>query len=247
MKILIIEDEIPAQIQLERLIISCYPDCDVVGKVCSVKSAVEWLNANSADLIFMDVELSDGLCFEIFKQVEVKIPVIITTAYDNYAVKAFKVNSVDYLMKPIDKEDFIAAVDKTLKQRSLPIDVVQLKQMLTGEFVYKQRFTVKLGDHIIVLDIQDIAYCFVEEKITYIITHEGKKYISDFTLDAMEEQLDPKLFFRLTRGCLAHIKAIRSIVKYSNSRLKILLQPAYGEDILVSRVRIPLFMNWLEG
>ncbi|MDR2448512.1 MAG: LytTR family DNA-binding domain-containing protein [Prevotellaceae bacterium] len=249
MKILIVEDEIPAQVQLERLICMCYPDFEIVGKITSVKSAVEWLATQTADLIFMDVELSDGVCFEIFNQVEVTAQVIITTAYDNYAVKAFKVNSIDYLLKPIGRDDFTDAVTKFLrrKQPSVPFDIEALKQLILPQAKYKQRFTVRLGERIIVLDTADIAYFYAEEKATFMITHENKRYLSDFSLDAIEEQLNPKEFFRLTRGCIAGIRAIGTIAKYSNSRLKVLLQPPYHENILVSRVRIPLFLNWLEG
>lgn len=249
MKVLIVEDEIPAQVQLERLIRTCYPDFEIAGKITSVKSAVEWLGAQTADLIFMDVELSDGVCFEIFNRVEVSAQVIITTAYDNYAVKAFKVNSVDYLLKPISKDDFTNAVTKFLKrkQADTPFDVATLKQLLLPQTSYKQRFTVRRGERIIVLDTAEIAYFCAEEKATLMVTHENKKYLSDLPLDAIEAQLNPKEFFRLTRGCIANIKAIEAIVKYSNSRLKILLQPSYHEHILVSRVRIPLFLSWLEG
>jgi DNA-binding LytR/AlgR family response regulator len=249
MKVLIIEDEMPAQVQLERLVRTCYPDVEIVGKITSVKAAVAWLSAQTADLIFMDVELSDGVCFEIFNQVEVSAQVIITTAYDNYAVKAFKVNSIDYLLKPINKDDFTAAVTKFLKrmQGVAPFDVDALKQLVLPRTTYRQRFTVRLGERIIVLDIADIAYFCAEDKLTFMVTHENKRYLSDLPLDALEEQLNPKDFFRLTRGCIAHIKAIDAIVRYSNSRLKISLRPSYPEPILVSRVRIPLFLNWLEG
>ena len=214
-----------------------------------MKSAVEWLATQTADLIFMDVELSDGMCFEIFNRLEVTAPVIITTAYDSYAVKAFKVNSIDYLLKPINRDDFTNAVTKFLKrkQTAVPIDVESLKQLISPRVKYKQRFTVRLGERIIVLDTADIAYFCAEEKATFMITHENKRYLSDFSLDTIEEQLNPKEFFRLTRGCIAGIKAIGTIAKYSNSRLKVLLQPPYYENILVSRVRIPLFLNWLEG
>ncbi|MCL2098092.1 MAG: LytTR family DNA-binding domain-containing protein [Bacteroidales bacterium] len=249
MKVFIVEDEIPAQIQLERLITTHYPHFEITGKATSIKATVDWLNKHTADLIFMDVELSDGLCFEIFKQTTVKSPVIIVTAYDNYAVKAFKINSIDYLLKPVHKNDFVDAVEKVLK-RNAPLsslDVTALKQILQPKIAYKERFTIKLGDRIIVLNVNDIAYFCAEDKSTFIITCENKKYLSDLSLDSIEELLDPKLFFRLTRGCIANINAIQSIVKYSGSRLKISLQPAYNEAILVSRVRIPLFLEWLEG
>ena len=249
MKVFIIEDEIPAQIQLERLINTCYPFFEVTGKSASIRSAVEWLQTNHADLIFMDVELSDGLCFEIFKMTSVQTPVIIVTAYDNYAVKAFKVNSIDYLLKPVHRDDFIEAVEKVLKRNTpaLPLDVMALKKILQPEHSYKERFTVKLGNAIVVLNVSDIAYFYAQDKFTYMVTRDQKKYLSDLTLDATEEMLDPKTFFRLTRGCIAHISAIHSIVKYSNSRLKISLQPPCEESVVVSRVRIPPFLDWLEG
>jgi DNA-binding LytR/AlgR family response regulator len=249
MKVLIVEDEIPAQVQLERLISAHYPHFEVAGKTTSIKATVDWLNRHTADLIFMDVELSDGLCFEIFRQTTVKTPVIIVTAYDNYAVKAFKINSIDYLLKPVHKDDFVEAVEKVLKRNTPPasLDVTALKQILQPEITYKERFTVKLGNRIIVLNVSDIAYFYAEDKSTFIVTGENKKYLSDLSLDAIEELLDPKLFFRLTRGCIAGINAIQSIIKYSGSRLKISLQPTYNEDILVSRVRIPLFLDWLDG
>ena len=249
MKVFIVEDEIPAQIQLVRLISTYYPHFEVIGKAASIKSTVDWLQTHSADLIFMDVELSDGLCFEIFNQIKVKSPVIIVTAYDNYAVKAFKVNSIDYLLKPVHKDDFIAAVEKVIKRNAplLPLDVQALKQIFQPKVAYKERFTIKLGNRIIVVNIEDIAYFCSEDKLTCIVTRKEKKYLSDQSLDAIEEMLDPKLFFRLSRSCITHISAIQSIVKYSHSRFKITLLPATEEPVLVSRVRIPLFLSWLEG
>ena len=249
MKVLIVEDEVPAQIQLERLINAHYPHFEVIGKVTSIKATVDWLRDHSADLIFMDVELSDGLCYEIFKQTTVQTPVVIVTAYDRYAVEAFKVNSVDYLLKPVHRDDFIEAVERALK-RNAPLaswDVTALKKIFQPQSGFRERFTIKLGDRIIVLNISDIAYFCAEEKSTFIVTCEAKKYLSDLTLDTIEEQLDPKQFFRLSRGCITHIDAIGSIVKHANSRLKITLQPDYHEAILVSRVRTPLFLDWLEG
>jgi len=249
MKVLIVEDEVPAQIQLERLISAHYPHFEVVGKVTSIKATVDWLRDHSADLIFMDVELSDGLCYEIFKQTMVQTPVIIVTAYDHYAVEAFKINSVDYLLKPVHRDDFIEAVKRALKRNAplASLDVAALKKIFQPQSGYKERFTVKLGNMIIVLNVSDIAYFCAEEKSTFIVTCNGKRHLSDLTLDTIEEQIDPKQFFRLSRGCIAHIDAIRSIVKTSNSRLKISLQPACDESVLVSRVRVPLFLDWLEG
>ncbi|MDR2585575.1 MAG: LytTR family DNA-binding domain-containing protein [Prevotellaceae bacterium] len=249
MRVLIVEDEVPAQIQLERLINIHYPHFEVVEKIPPIKGCVSWLRDNKADLIFMDVELSDGLCYEIFKQTKVMAPVVIVTAYDNYAIEAFKVNSVDYLLKPVGRDDFVEAVERALK-RNVPLaslDVKAIRELFQPQTEYKERFTIKLGDKIIVLNVGDIAYFYSLEKSTYMTTYEGIKHLSDLTLDTIEEQIDPKYFFRLSRGCIAHIDAIKSIVKYSNSRLKVSLLPELNEVILVSRVRASQFLNWLEG
>lgn len=250
MKALIIEDEIPAQIQLERLIGQTFPSLEVIAKIDSVNGAVSWLSENTPDLIFMDVELSDGQCFEIFKKIEIKAPVIITTAYNNYAIKAFKVNSIDYLLKPIDKTEFIAAVEKSIKLIEKPLpDYSKIEELFTRSMPkeYKKRFTVRIGDKILILNLSDIAYFYSEEKATFITTIEGKRYISDLTLDALEEMLNPKEFFRLTRGCIANIQSIKTVSRYFNSRLKVSLIPTLDQEILVSRIRIPQFMAWLEG
>lgn len=250
MKVLIIEDEIPAQIQLERMINGSFPTFEVVAKIDSVRGAVQWLESNNVDLIFMDVELSDGQCFEIFKQINIEKPVIITTAYNDYAIKAFKVNSIDYLLKPIDRNEFINAVEKSklAALKALP-NYHQIEELLTKALPkeYKKRFTVKLGDKILILSTSDIAYFYSEDKATFIVTNEGKRYISDLTLDALEEQLSPKDYFRLSRGCITHIQSIKSVSRYFNSRLKVILTPPVLEDVLVSRIRIPQFLKWLEG
>ena len=250
MNILIIEDELPAQMQLERLIKSFYPESEIVAKIDSVKASVSWLKKNRADLIFMDVELSDGQCFEIFRQVSLDVPIIITTAYSNYAIKAFKVNSIDYLLKPIDNNEFVDAVEKSIRfnQKKGP-DFQQLEKLLTQNITkeYKKRFTVKVGDHIVILNLEEIAYFYSEEKVTFIMTTSGKRYILDFSLDNLEDQLNPKDFFRLSRGCIAGIHSVKSVSKFFNSRLKIKLDPPTKSDMLVSRIRIPEFLKWLEG
>jgi len=249
-KILVIEDEIPAQIQLEKLIMTNFPDSEILAKLESVASAVKWLNQNQPDLIFMDVELSDGQCFDIFKQITVKVPVIITTAYNSYAIQAFKVNSIDYLLKPIDNEEFIDAVDKSIRvnQKKRP-DYELLEKLLIKSSVkeYKKRFIVKHSDQILILNTEDIAYFYSEEKATFIVNRAGKRFLSDLSLDNLEDQLDPKNFFRLSRGCMANILSVQSVSKHFNSRLKIKLNPPLIESILISRVRVPDFLNWLEG
>ena len=250
MKILIIEDEIPAQIQLEKLIMTHFPDSEIMAKLDSVQGSVKWLGQNRPDLIFMDVELSDGQCFDIFRQTTVSVPVIITTAYNTYAIQAFKVNSIDYLLKPIDDADFVSAVEKSIRinQQNRP-DYSLLEKLLVKSSAkeYKKRFVVKQSDQIIILNTDDIAFFYSEEKATFIVNKAGKRYISDTSLDTLEEQIDPKNFFRLSRGCIANIVSVQSVSKHFNSRLKIKLTPPVIEDVLISRIRVPEFMNWLEG
>lgn len=250
MKVLIVEDEIPAQMQLERLLKAHFPDSEIMAVLTSVQKAVDWLAVHSPELIFMDVELSDGQCFEIFKRTDVQAPVIITTAYDQFAIKAFKVNSVDYLLKPIDSTEFVKAVEKSSRMnKSAQTDLKALEQLLQKSTPkeYKKRFILKHNDQINVLQVDEIAYFFSEDKVTFIVNRGGKKFISDYSLDSLEEQLDPKSFFRLSRGCIASIQSVKSVSKHFNSRLKIKLEPAVVDDILVSRIRVPDFLNWLEG
>jgi DNA-binding LytR/AlgR family response regulator len=250
MKILIVEDEIPAQIQLERLIGAYYPDFEIMARIESVNEAIKWLKEKKPDLIFMDVELSDGQCFDIFREVVVDVPVIITTAYDNFAIKAFKVNSVDYLLKPIEGEDFRLAVEKSLRltQKS-QMDFNALERLITKSAPreYKRRFITKHNDQIHVLQVEDIAYFYAEQKATFIVNKAGRRFISDYSLDNLEEVLDPKNFFRLSRGCIASINSVKVVSKYFNSRLKIKLDPPVLEEVIVSRIRVQEFLDWLEG
>lgn len=250
MKVLIVEDEIPAQMQLERLLKAHFPDTEISAVLTSVEKATDWLAVNAPDLIFMDVELSDGQCFDIFKRVDVKAPVIITTAYDQFAIKAFKVNSVDYLLKPIESTEFVKAVEKSSRvSKSSLTDLKALETLLmkSAPKEYKKRFITKHNDQIIVLQVEEIAYFYAEDKATFIVSRSGKRYFSEYSLDNLEDQLDPKGFFRISRGCIANIHAVKSVTKHFNSRLKIKLEPVFVEDILVSRIRVPEFLNWLEG
>jgi len=248
MKILILEDEIPAQMQLKRLLSNNYPDFEISAALSSLVSAAAWLKNNTVDLIFMDVELSDGICFELFKMTEIKSCVIITTAYESYALEAFRVNSIDYLLKPLDESMFVKAVDKCLRMKVNPGYSQEIvSKILTSSKVYKQRFTVKLGTKIIVINTGDIAYFYAENKSTYIVTKDKRTLLTDFSLEAIEEQLNPEFFFKLSRSCIAKITSIDSISRHFNSRLKVILNPPFKEDIYVSRVRVPAFLEWLEG
>lgn len=253
MNILIIEDEKFAQEKLQSLIARHCPTGRVIGAIGSIQDAVAFLKmATPPDLIFMDVELSDGLCFEIFKRVQVESKVIITTAYDQYAINAFKVGSIDYLLKPIDTEEFQKAIQRaqqsTIKDSSYHVKYDNLLNALQ-KTTSKERFTVRIGDRIMVIETANIAYFFAEEKFTYLVTTDAHKYITDLTLDGIADMVDARQFFRLSRGCIARIEAIKSVSKYLNGRLKVELAPKnmINEAPLVSRQRVHDFMQWLEG
>lgn len=252
--VLIVEDEIPAQANLQRAI-ERFPDLSVIGTISSVAGAVEWLRDadNRADIVFMDVELSDGMCFDIFAKTEVRGKVVITTAYDNYAVKAFRVNSIDYLLKPVDPEELRAAVERCRAAlESTPaqptFDLEALRSALAGEqHDYKKRFVVKLGDRLAVIDTAQVAYFYAEDKSTYLVTGENRRYILDTSLDTVSEQVDPARFFRISRNCTVAIDAIANISKHLSNRLKVTLEPRPDFEVFVSRSRTTDFLAWLEG
>lgn len=249
MRVFIIEDEMPAEINLKRALKHNFDDVEFVGRAHSVTSAVAWLKANGdqPDIIFMDVELSDGMCFEIFKQVDIKAKVIITTAYDSYAIKAFKVNSVDYLLKPIDHRELVDAVMKCRREAEKPFadPASPIASSPNANKEYKQRFAVKIGDKIVIVAVAEIAYFYSEEKTSYIVTRDEKKYIVDFSLDSVMPMLDPHDFFRLSRAYITHIRAIKSVTRHIGGRLKVVLAPKPSECPYVSRVRINEFVRWL--
>ena len=255
-QVLIIEDEIPAQANLQRSIERLFDDLEVVGIESSVQGAVRWLRAaeHRADIIFMDVELSDGMCFDIFAETEVHGKVIITTAFDNYAVKAFRVHSIDYLLKPIDPELLQAAVARcraALEAESGPsINLEQLRSVLTQQpeaTAYKKRFVVKFGDRLSVIDTAQVAYIHAEDKSTHLVTTENRSYVLDTSLDTVSEQLDPQHFFRISRNCTVAVSAIAGISKHPSNRLKVTLDPKPDFEVFVSRSRTADFMTWLEG
>lgn len=247
MRVLIIEDEPLAQQELVRLINKRFPAFEVSAVLDSVEGSVDWLKDNCADLIFMDIQLSDGIGFDIFEQVEVKTPVIFTTAFDKYALRAFQVNSIGYLLKPIIEEDLVKSIDK-LNTSIYDFDNLnKLLGVLKAVKIYKNRFSIKSGDKFIFVDIADVAYFYAEERVTFVVTHKNSRHIIEYTLDALEPLLDPHVFFRITRGCIASIVSIGGVSKYFNSRLKIKLTPIFENELLVSRVRMPTFLKWLDG
>jgi DNA-binding LytR/AlgR family response regulator len=250
MKVLIIEDEIMAQSSLTRLLAQYHPDMDVVGTASSVSGAVAWLKdpANSVDVIFMDVELADGICFEIFRQVDIKAKVIMTTAYDSYALKAFEAGSIDYLLKPVDADALQRAVARVRQSRS-NIDVDALMKLIDNTAApkkeYKERYIIRINDRIVPLNISDIAYVYSEEKNNYLVTFDEQRYIIDSSLDVINEDLNPDNFFRISRSCIISMKAIRSIIKQTG-RLRITASPESPFEMTVSRSRVDDFLEWLE-
>ncbi len=251
MKVLIVEDEIMAQKSLTRMLTQNFPDMHIAGYASSIKSAVSWLKApeNSADIIFMDVELSDGECFEIFRQVEVKAKVIMTTAYDSYALKAFEAGSIDYLLKPIDPSALKRAVARC-RMSGGNIDVEALLKAFGGDAApkkeYKERYIVRFNDRIIPLLTSNIAYVYSEEKTNYLVTFDEQRYIIDSSLDVISEELNPSYFFRISRSCIISMKAISSIIKQQGGRLRINANPTPAFEMTVSRSRVDDFLEWIE-
>lgn len=254
MKILIVEDEPLAAAQLKKLIEEIRPD-SVIAAICdTVESAVNWLKANAApDLAFLDIHLGDGLSFEIFKKIELDIPVIFTTAYDHYAIQAFKVNSIDYLMKPVDKDEVIAALRKYDLQKQ------KISAVLNDELVkslissigsnkdYKKRFIVKIGTHIKAVETDNVNYFYSFQKGTFLKSGDGKNYLLDQTLETIEQLVNPGQFFRINRKYLVSLNSITDVIAYSNSRLKLKVSYQEEDDFLVAREKVKLFKEWFEG
>lgn len=246
---LIVEDEHFAYEELKRMMNRLRPDYCLAGRMESVEQTVAFLKENTVDLILLDIHLADGYCFEIFDRMQVRIPVIFTTAYDEHAIRAFKVNSIDYLLKPIEEDDLRAALEK-FEQLSTPrqqtFDYRQLEEALM-ENRKKNRFLIQIGDTYHYIETADIASFYSEDKLVFLHTFANKRYIVDYTLDQLEKQVDKRLFFRASRNCIANIKSIRKISKYFNSRLKLTLEPTCPQEVLVSRVRVPDFLKWVDG
>lgn len=247
--ILIIEDEEPAARRLYKLIKEVVPDVQLLDTIVSVSSAIVWLNNNPhPDLIFSDIQLSDGITFEIFKNVHIDCPVIFTTAYDQYAIEAFKVNSIDYLLKPVKKHELESSIEKFKRLKAatpaLDIDKLLLAYKGAGQN-YKQRFVVKYGEHLKTVLTQDISYFYTEDKINFLTTIEGRRYAIDFNLDTLETMLDPKLFFRINRQFIISISSITEMFSYTKSRVLIKLQPPSKHETIVSTERSASFKSWL--
>ncbi len=250
MKVVIVEDESFAAERLESLLSEIDPNIEVVAILTGVQEAVRWFMQHSADLVFLDIQLSDGLGFHIFEQIKINTPVIFTTAYDQYAIKAFKLNSVDYLLKPVRKSELQASLQKfsSLHQKQ-HIDVQVLLNAMQGKQPsYKQRFLVQFGEKIKKIDDSDVAYFYSMEKNSYLQTFKGASYPLDYTLDKIEKEVDPDFFFRINRKYLIHIDSIANMVAYSRGRVKINLTPSPDDEdnCIVSIERSGSFKKWLD-
>jgi two-component system, LytTR family, response regulator LytT len=252
MQVLIVEDEMLLAKRLQKLLKEAEPKASVAAITHSVEETVNWLQANTApDLILMDIELADGQSFDIFKQVEIKIPVIFTTAYDEYALKAFKVNSIDYLLKPIKEDELKAALDK-FKMMLPTANTVHNIDALLAEIkkmqqpaAYRNRFLVKQGQKMISIETTDIAYIFSENGFSFLRTHQNQKYIIDHTLDELEQSLSPQQFFRANRQFILTNKCVNAIHTWFNQKLKVEVKPSTDEHVIISRDKANAFKEWM--
>ncbi|MEW7291431.1 LytR/AlgR family response regulator transcription factor [Aquimarina sp. 2304DJ70-9] len=251
MNIIIIEDEKPAARRLNRMLSDL--NITVNTMLHSVQESIEWFGNNEhPDLIFLDIQLSDGLSFEIFDALTIKSSIIFTTAYDEYALKAFKLNSIDYLLKPIDDEELETAVNKYKehlpKKQQLQVDFEDIKKLLINPMdrVYKKRFTARVGQHLKIFPVEEIECFYSENKGTYLHTTDNRNYLIDTTLEALENELNPQQFFRISRKFYVNINAIKDIISYTNSRLQIKFNNFNEQEVIVARERVKDFKSWLE-
>ena len=241
-KVLILEDEDAAAKRLQKLVAEILPEAEFLATIESVKQGAEWFQHNSLpDLIFADIQLNDGTSFDIFRQVEINSPVIFTTAYDEHALNAFKLNSVDYLLKPVKKNELGSAIENDNE------NLHQLLQSLQKSQHYKQRFVLRIGEHMKIIEVPDIAYFYTENKANFIITKDNKRYLADNTLDQLESMLDPKLFFRINRQFIVSYPSIAEMFTYSKARVLLKLNPPSKLDTIVSTERSAAFKSWLGG
>ena len=250
MTTVIIEDEKLAQERLEDLIKQIDPSIEVAAKITSVEASVKWLKKNKPDLIFLDIQLEDGLSFKIFDKMTIDVPVIFTTAYDQYAIKAFKLNSIDYLLKPIRKTELEEALNKykNIKTSYLRDFEDIFKSIVNKEVSYKKRFLIQYGQKIKKVEIEEIAYFYAMEKNVFMTTFEGSNYPVNYSLDKLADVIDPEKYFRINRKMIINFDAIKNMIPYSRSRIKIELNPSDPKKVeaLVSVERVSSFKEWLD-
>lgn len=248
MKYLIVEDERFAFEELKRMITKLRPNYLLEKHTKTVLDTISYLKESAVDLILMDIRLADGSCFEIFNHVEVSTPVIFTTAYDEHAIKAFKLNSIDYLLKPFDENELGVALTKfenIFHNHPNHVSPKNFEQILSLKT--KNRFLISKGENFHYIETTDIAHFYSEDGVVFLHTFSDKRYIINYTLDQLEQQLDIRLFFRLSRNCIGNLKAIENVAKHFNSRLKLFFSPECPHQVLVSRVRVPDFLKWMDG
>jgi two-component system response regulator LytT len=246
MRTIIIEDEMPAAVYLGSLLAKLAPDVEIVGVIDNVKAAVEWLKNNQADLIFLDIHLGDDNSFSIFSQIKIDTPIIFTTAYDEYALRAFKLNSIDYLLKPFTEDDLKAALKKFSKQqKTAAVDIQGIIEAMNINRQWQERFMVVAGQKIKSIPVTDIAYFLSEGRYVKLVTKSGEGYLLDQSLENLEQKTDPKLFFRVNRQALVRFESIKQMVVWSKSRVKLELEPKAEFDIIVSIDKSGEFKRWL--
>jgi len=253
MKILIVEDEKPAADKLVSLIQRYDPGAEILDTIASVEASIAWFieGKEVADIIFMDIRLSDGLCFEIFQKVSIQAPVIFTTAYNEYALEAFKVNSIDYLLKPFSYENLYQSMEKLKSLRENLADsrqrlkIEELNEILAEvQRNYKTRFMIKVGEHIRSIKTEEIDLFFAEGRDVFILTSQGRQYIIDYKLEDLTEFVDPEVFFRINRTYIVNINAISEVIMYSNSRLKVRMVRPFTQELIIARDKVGQFKSW---
>ena len=246
MNIVIIEDEIPAFNRLRKIIEELVPGANVLAHHDSIRSTAEWFSTNPCpDLVLMDIHLADGSAFDLLKQVDMRCPIIFTTAYDQYAVEAFKTSSIDYLLKPVKKDELASALKKLTHFKSIFNETEPINRNQPAE--YKKRFLIRYGEHIKTVSVTDIAYFYSESKATFARTFDGRNYPMDHNLDGLETMLDPQDFFRINRQYLISLKSISDMRSYTKARVIITLEPASKDQPVVSSERAAAFKSWLAG
>jgi DNA-binding LytR/AlgR family response regulator len=250
MNVLIIEDEKPAAEKLKQLLKKLNHNIIVCDILETVEQSINWFTHNPApDLVFMDIQLDDGICFEIFNEITIETPVIFTTAYDEYAIQAFKVNSIDYLLKPLDTASIETAIRKFEKVFRPKEKINEKLEQLYNQLLntYKTRFFIKIGSRYRSVQIEEIAYFYINERCTFLKTHSGKEYDIDYSLEQLEKLVDPQYFFRINRNYLINIESISEILSYSTNRLRLKLKnDPEKEDLVVSRDKIREFKKWMD-
>jgi DNA-binding LytR/AlgR family response regulator len=251
-KIVMLEDEEPAAKRLQKLIKELEPEAEIVAVLDSIMHARKWLQQNPVpDLMLVDIHLADGISLELFKQTEVQCPLIFITAYDEYALQAFKLNSIDYLLKPVKKNELYDAIVKFKRQKAKEhpsVDVNKLLESMQQPLQqYRDRFVIRYGEHIKTIETKHVSYFYTESRANFLVTAEGKRYIIDFNLDQLERMLNPKIFFRINRQFIVSLQAIDEMTAWTKARVFIKLKPANKQETIVSTERSPEFKKWLSG